>query len=127
MLEWLLNVARAIRLTIYRVSSARFLGVDVDIVLHFGFGALIFAIAERRIGARRAALLLGALILAKEIADLFLKSQLRYITRPSLPIVVDIITDIGTGVAGGLAVYLFRRYRRQRHLRALPPSADPSA
>jgi hypothetical protein len=113
MLEWLLNVARAIRLAIYRISSARFLGVDVDIVLHFGFGALIFAIAERRIGARRAGLLLGSLILAKEIADLFLKSRLRYITRPSLPIVADILTDIATGVAGGLAVYLVRRYRRR--------------
>jgi hypothetical protein len=117
MIDALLEVARAARLIIYRISSARVLGMDVDILLHFTFGALIFAAAERRMGARRASVFLGGLILAKEIADLLLKSRLRYITRPTIPVVADIFTDIATGVAGGLAVYLFRRYILPRYRR----------
>jgi hypothetical protein len=114
MLDTLIEIARAIRIGIYRLSNARLLGVDVDIVLHFGLGALIFAVAEKRLGAKRAGLLLGGLILAKEIADLFLKSRLRYITQPTVPVVVDILTDMATGVAGGLLVFLVRRYRQRR-------------
>jgi hypothetical protein len=115
MLETLLNFARWLRWSIYQLSSARILGVDVDLVLHFGLGALIFAVAERRLGASRAATLLATLILLKEIADLFLKSQLRYITRPTPAVVVDIVTDVVTGMAGGLAVWLIRwRARRRR-------------
>ena len=62
-------------------------------------------------GGRRAALLLGGVILAKEIADLFLKSSIQYIQRPTWPVVLDILTDILTGIAGGLAVHFFRRWR----------------
>jgi len=114
MLDFLIEVARWVRRTLYEISGARILGIDVDIVLHFGLGALIFAWAERRMGARRAALLLGALILAKEVADLFLKSSIQYIRRPTVPIVLDIVTDIATGVLGGLAVHLVRTLRRRR-------------
>ena len=111
MLESLLDAARWARHTLYKISTTRFFGIDVDLVLHFGLGALIYSWAERRIGGRRAALLLGGLILAKEIADLFLKSSIQYIQRPTWPMVLDIVTDILTGVAGGLAVHLFRRLR----------------
>jgi hypothetical protein len=116
MLETLVDIARRIRWSLYQLSSARLFGVDVDIVLHFGFGALIFAVAERRLGASRAAWLLAGVIVAKEIADLFLKSQLRYITRPTRAVVLDIVTDVATGVAGALAVWLVRRFvmRRRR-------------
>jgi hypothetical protein len=114
MAQMLLEIARAIRWGLYKLSSARILGVDVDILLHFGLGALIFAVAERRVGASRAAWFLATLILAKEIADLFLKSQLRYITRPTRAIVLDILTDVLTGVAGGLTVWLIRRRALKR-------------
>ena len=114
MLDTLIALARWARRTLYEISRARFFGLDVDIVLHFGLGALIFAWAERRMGARRAALFLGALILAKEVADLFLKSSIQYIRRPTVPIVLDIVTDIATGVAGGLAVHLVRKARGRR-------------
>jgi hypothetical protein len=115
MIDTLTEIARAARVILYRISAASFHGLDVDIVLHFGLGALIFAVAERRLGPRRAGFLLGGLILAKEVADLFLKSRLRYITSPDLPVVMDIVTDIATGVAGGVAVFLLRRHRRKRH------------
>jgi hypothetical protein len=114
MFDALLAFARWARWCLYQLSSARILGLDVDIVLHFGFGALIFAVAERRLGAGRAAWLLSALILVKEIADLFLKSQLRYITRPTAAVVIDIVTDVVTGMAGGLVVWLIHRRRRTR-------------
>ena len=122
MIETLIQVARWARATLYRISTARVLGIDVDIVLHFGFGALIYAWAERRMGGRRAALLLGGLILAKEIADLFLKSSIHYITRPTWPVVLDIVTDILTGIAGGLAVHLYRRARQPRVSASSPGS-----
>ena len=111
MIETLLELARWALLTLYKISATRFFGIDVDIVLHFAFGALIYSWAERRMGGRRAALLLGGLILAKEIADLFLKSSIQYIKRPTWPMMLDIVTDILTGVAGGLAVYVVRRLR----------------
>ena len=114
MLDILLDIARAIRVGLYRISTARLWGLDVDWFLHFGGGALIFAWAERRMGAGRAAWFLAGLILAKEIADVFLKSQLRYITRPTRVMVIDIVTDVATGVAGGLTVWLVRRHRRRR-------------
>jgi hypothetical protein len=114
MLESLVALARWARRTLYEISRLRLGGLDVDVVLHFGLGALIFGWAERRMGARRAALLLGALILAKEVADLFLKSSIQYIRRPTLPIVLDIVTDIATGVAGGLTVHLVRKARRRQ-------------
>jgi len=114
MAQMLLEFARSIRWGLYKLSSARILGLDVDLVLHFGLGALIFAAAERRVGASRAAWFLAVLILAKEIADLFVKSQLRYITRPTPAVAIDILTDVATGVAGGLTVWLIRRYARRR-------------
>jgi hypothetical protein len=122
MLETLLQIARWSRAALYRLSTARVLGIDVDIVLHFGFGALIYAWAERRMGSRRAALLLGGLILSKEIADLFLKSSIRYITKPSLPMILDIVTDIITGIAGGLAAHLYRRGQKPQLSASSPGS-----
>jgi hypothetical protein len=120
MIEMLIAIARAVRAALYRLSSARILGVDVDVVLHFGLSALIFTWAERRFGARRAAWILASMIIAKEIADLFLKSQLRYIRRPTPAMLVDIGTDILTGMAGGLLAWLLRR-------RAVPRGETPPA
>jgi len=113
MLESLLNLARWARHTLYEISAMRVHGIDVDVVLHFGFGALIYAWAERRMGGRKATLLLGGLILAKEIMDLFLKSSIQYIRRPTWPVVLDILTDILTGIAGGLFAHILRRVRRR--------------
>jgi len=118
MFETLIKMAGWVRHTLYRISGARWHGIDVDVVLHFGFGALIYAWAERRMGGKKAALLLGGLILAKEIADLFLKSSIQYIKRPTWPMLLDVITDILTGIAGGLAVYLVRRYRARKPIPA---------
>ena len=123
MFETLLHVASWARRTLYRISGARWHGIDVDVVLHFGFGALIYAWAERRMGGRKAALLLGGLILAKEIADLFLKSSIQYIKRPSWPMMLDVITDILTGIAGGLAVHLVRRFRAKKVVPASSPGS----
>ncbi len=117
MIEALLNIARAVRAGIYHLSSSRLLGVNVDIVLHFGVSLAAFTWAERRFGARRAAWLLAGLIVAKEIADLFLKSQIQYIRRPTPAMVVDIVTDVLTGIVGGLVAWLLSR---RRHAAARP-------
>ena len=123
MFETLIEVLGRARHLLYRISGARWHGIDVDVVLHFGFGALIYAWAERRMGGRKAALLLGGLILAKEIADLFLKSELQYIKRPNLPVLLDVLTDILTGIAGGLAVHVFRRLRARSRIPASSPGS----
>ncbi len=113
MIETLIGIARAVRSTMYRVSSSHILGVDFDIVLHFVVSLVIFAWAERRYGVKRAAWILAVLIIAKEIVDIFLKSQLAYIRRPTPPMVIDIVTDVLTGLAGGLTMWLIIYFRRR--------------
>ena len=114
MIETLIEVARTVRMLLYRLSSARFLGIDVDVVLHLGVAFLVFRWSEKRLGARRAAWLMAGLILAKEIADLFLKSQLRYIRRPTPAMLLDIVIDVLTGVAGAVLAWLLSRRARPR-------------
>jgi len=114
MIETLIQVARTMRMMLYRLSSTRVLGIDVDVVLHFGVAFFVFRWSEKRFGARRAAWLVAVLIVAKEIADLFFKSQLRYIRRPTPAMLQDILTDVLTGVAGGFLAWFLRRRARPR-------------
>jgi hypothetical protein len=114
MVETLIDIARTMRMLLYRLSSARVLGIDVDIVLHLGVAFVVFRWAGRRFGARRAVWLTAGLIVAKEIVDLFLKSQLRYIRRPTPAMLLDIVTDVITGVAGALLAWLLQRRAGRR-------------
>ncbi len=112
MVETLIDIARTVRMLLYRLSSARILGIDVDVVLHFGVAFLVFRWSEKRFGARRAAWLVAGLIVAKEIADLFLKSQLRYIRRPTPVMLQDIVIDLLTGVMGAVLAWVLSRLTR---------------
>lgn len=110
----LLEIARAVRETLYDITSMRVFGVEFDVVLHFVFAAAIFVLAERRVGPRRAAWLLVILIVVKEVVDLFLKSQLRYIKSPTPEMLADIGTDVLTGIVGALAAFLWTHQRRRK-------------
>ena len=122
-MEILLNSARAFRLWLYNLTSTHCFGINVDIVLHFGGGFLLFALLKRYLGTRRAAQSLAGLILIKEVADIFLKSQLRYIHHPTPAMVLDISVDIAAGILGGLAAWLWSRRRAARAKTPLPTSS----
>ncbi len=113
-MDTLLNFARACRLALFQLTSTRVFGVEFDVILHLLLAALIFWLAERRLGARRAAWLLAVLIILKEVADVFLKSQLRYIHRPTPEMLLDIGTDLFMGAAGGLLTWLVLKAQRAR-------------
>lgn len=118
-MDILIEIARGIRHGLYALTSLHVFGIEFDIVLHFVIGAVIFAIAQARLGTRRAAQLLAALMVAKEIVDLFLKSQVRYIlgniSRAPTAMFVDIGLDLLTGAVGGLvAWFCLRQWRRLR-------------
>ncbi len=113
-MEFLLNIGRAIRLWLYNLTSAHCFGIELDVMLHFGFGFLLFAVLKRYLGTRNAVLALAGLILLKEVADIFLKSQLRYIHHPTPAMILDISVDIITGILGGLAAWLWCRRRAAR-------------
>jgi len=113
-METLLNIARAVRLWLYNLTSSHVFGVELDVLLHFGFGFLLFFLLQKYLGTRRAIQSLAVLILVKEVADIFLKSQLRYIHHPTPEMILDITVDVLTGVLGGLAAWLWCRHRAAR-------------
>jgi hypothetical protein len=120
----LLDLARTLRTALYNLTSATFYGVEIDVVLHFVFSAVIFVLVARRYDTRRAAWVLAALIIAKEVADLFLKSELQYIignvTRAPVQILVDIGSDMLFGILGGVAAWAWLRYRERRRAPETP-------
>ena len=116
-MEHLLNTARAIRLWLFKFTSFNLFGIELDVLLHFGFGFLLFAVMQRHLGSRRAIQLLAVLILVKEIADIFLKSQVAYIKHPTSEMVWDISLDLLTGALGGLAAWYWARRRAMRAAR----------
>lgn len=113
-MDFLLNIARTLRLWLYNLTSARFMGIEIDVILHLGVAALAFYWVEGRMGARRAAVVLAVMIVAKEVADVFLKSQLRYIRSPTPEVLIDIVVDIAMGIAGGWLAWWWRRRRTAR-------------
>jgi hypothetical protein len=127
-MENLLDIARAVRTFLYKLTSMSYLGVEVDILLHFVFSGIIFAIVQPRVGTRRAAQLLAILIVAKEIADIFLKSQWQYIvgnvTSAPLAIIVDIVLDVIAGALGALVAWLIIRHRTTRPRAAADSSSS---
>lgn len=113
-METLLNIARAVRLWIWDVTSMRFFGIEVDVFVHLVLSGVLYAVAERFTGTRRAWQILAVAIVGKEIFDLFLKSALRYITVPTAEAIIDIVVDVLMGLLGGSLVWLWGRLRARR-------------
>ena len=114
MWEQILTTARWLRRQLYEVSSASFLGIDIDIVLHFVVGAVIFAMAARRWGNRAACWTLAICIVAKEVIDLFAKSSTEYLQIPTAAGWRDTVEDIFFSMLGGFVAWMWQRWRSSR-------------
>ncbi|HED00917.1 MAG TPA: hypothetical protein ENN18_11165 [Proteobacteria bacterium] len=101
-----LQVAKEIlsqaRYHFYRLSGVEVYGVQIDIFLHFLVGGIIFYLCRRRYPVIKSLAILTALILSKEIINVFAHSELRYIQNPRM----DTFWDVVTSYAGAASVYL---------------------
>lgn len=105
----MLDLLRAIKSVLNEFSTMTVLGVPMDWFFHL-LGAAVFVFgASRVLPLRRAVWLTVALIVAKELVDVFAKTRVEYIRAPGL----DILLDLSAGL-GGLALgwWLARRFPR---------------
>jgi len=86
----------------YRLSGIEVYGVQIDIFLHFLVGGIIFYLCRRKYSLLKSLAILTALILSKEVIDVFAHSELRYIRNPRM----DTFGDVVASYAGAAAVYL---------------------
>ncbi|MDO9694864.1 MAG: hypothetical protein Q7W56_09035 [Candidatus Latescibacteria bacterium] len=110
-MEWVLDVLREIRGGMEYFSRMRVLGVPVDWFFHLVFAAAIAWGASRLLPLRRVVLLAVALIVGKELFDIFAKTRVEYIRPPG----ADLALDITAGLAGlALGCWLARRFPLRR-------------
>ncbi|HPF36318.1 MAG TPA: hypothetical protein P5571_12330 [Candidatus Krumholzibacteria bacterium] len=96
MKERILDVARFVKNILNRFSTAEVAGVPIDWFFHL-CGAMLIAWVASAFLPRKRVLQVGvALILAKELFDVFAKTRMEYIRPPE----ADIALDIASGVAG---------------------------
>lgn len=86
----------------YRLSGIEVYGVQIDIFLHLLVGGIIFYLCRRKYSLLKSLAILTALILSKEVIDVFAHSELRYIQNPRM----DTFWDVVASYAGAAAVYL---------------------
>lgn len=90
-----LHVVREIlsqtRYHFYRLSSIEVYGVQIDIFLHFLVGGIIFYLCRRKYSFLKSLAILTALILSKEVIDIFAHSELRYIQNPRMDTFWDVV------------------------------------
>jgi hypothetical protein len=102
----LLEFLRRIRGVFDRFSTMEVLGVHIDWFFHLLGAALIVFVARRFLPERRVIWLTLALMLGKELVDVFAKTRLEYIRPPTL----DLLVDLSSGLLGlCLGVWLARR------------------
>ncbi|MEZ4388098.1 MAG: hypothetical protein R3D98_11080 [Candidatus Krumholzibacteriia bacterium] len=105
----MLDVLRAVRNFLNRFSEMSVLGVHIDWVFHLT-GAAVIMFALTRVLSRTWALRLTiAVLVLKELVDVFAKSRAEYIRPPGL----DLAFDLTSGLAGiGLGYLAARRFPR---------------
>jgi hypothetical protein len=102
----LLELLRTIRNALYDLSSIQVYGVGIDGLLHLVFAFAAIIVLHRYLGLKKSVYIAAALIVLKELVDIFAKSSVEYIRPPAL----DFFMDIGFGCAGvALAVLYLRR------------------
>jgi len=103
----MLDFARSVRNLMDRLSSMTVMGVHVDWFFHM-FGAAVIVIMASRFLSRRI-VLWGtiALLIGKELFDVFAKTRAEYIRPPG----IDLIFDLTSGLVGlALGLYLVKRF-----------------
>ena len=98
----MLDFLRAIRSIITKVSSAKILGIHVDLLLHFLFSFLLILILHKKFSLKSSIVIVSVLLVLKELGDIFIKSRLEYIRPPAL----DLPLDLFSGFCGILLAYL---------------------
>jgi hypothetical protein len=98
-----------------RLGQERILGVPADALLHFGVAAGMYLVAARLMSRLKAALLVGCLMVAKELFDLPAKRAL--LRGQTLPVLTaDAVWDLVAGALGlavgfGIAQALGERWK----------------
>jgi hypothetical protein len=119
-MEHVLDALRELRNGFEFFSKMRVLGVPVDWFFHLAFAAVIAWGASRVLPLRRVVMLVVALIVGKELFDVFAKTRLDYIRPPG----ADLALDVSAGLAGlALGCFLARRFPPRR--RGTPRDRDP--
>ena len=103
----MLDLLRAARDILSRFSTMEFFGLPVDWFFHLVGAAIIVFIATRFLSIKRTIWLTVALLVSKEIFDIFAKTKLDYIRPPT----VDLALDLTAGLVGIWIGYLLtKRY-----------------
>lgn len=104
----MLDILRSIRGFVNYFSEMEILGIHIDWFFHLtGVAILVFA-TSKFLRPRRTIQIAVAVILSKEIVDIFAKSRLEYIRPPTL----DILFDLTAGFLGiALGAWVTKRYR----------------
>lgn len=103
----MLDFLRSIRDKMNQFSKAEVLGLPMDWFFHL-VGMIVFVFVVSRVLSVKKTIVLGfALMIAKEVVDVFAKSRLEYIRPPT----VDLVFDLTAGLVGlGLGYLLAHRY-----------------
>jgi len=103
----MLDLLRDARSLIYDISAVEVLGVPVDWFFHLAGAALIVFCLSRFWALGRVVRLTLALLVAKEVFDIFAKTRLEYIRPPTY----DLALDMTAGLIGiALGYFLAKRY-----------------
>ncbi len=116
----MLELLRTMRNALYDLSSIQVYGVGIDGLLHLVFAFAAIIVLHRYLGLRKSVYIAAALIVLKEVVDIFAKSSVEYIRPPAL----DFFMDIGFGCAGVVLAIL---YLNRQSLGNAKPSAYTAA
>ena len=105
----MLDLLRAARDVLARFSTMEVLGVPVDWFFHLVGAAVIVFVATRFFSHKRSLWLVFALLVGKELFDVFAKTKVDYIRPPT----VDLALDMTAGLVGmGIGYLLATRFPR---------------
>jgi hypothetical protein len=96
-------------------------GVGIDIFLHLVVAFAAIIVLHRYLGLKKSVYITAALIVLKEVVDIFAKSRVDYIRPPAL----DFFMDIGFGCAGVVLAILY--LSRQSSGNKLPAACNAAA
>lgn len=105
---WLVHAVRTVKQFAGFFSENSLAGVPLDWVVGFVVAGFVITLLTWKMRARRAAILVTALLLATEAIEVF---AVLNIWRPRLPDLGD-ATDVAAGVLGIVAAALIGRWRR---------------
>lgn len=113
----MLDLLRAARGFLARFSTMEILGVPIDWFFHLVGAAVIVFAATRFLSLKRSLQSTVALLVAKELFDVFAKTRLEYIRSPT----VDLAVDMTAGLAGiGIGYLLAKKYPDWANRRRAP-------